>query len=98
MQTLARSLSASDLLMLTDANWRARPRPSPPSAGRGRRARRGRRAERADARIIKDSLCVPPSVKLKGRVSLGFCLHREVKEEEVEAAVVWVGAAHAQTM
>lgn len=64
----ARSLSASDLLMLTDANWRARPRPSPPSAGRGRRA------GRADARIIKDSLCVPPSMKLKGRVSLGFCL------------------------
>lgn len=89
MQTLARSLSASDLLMLTDANWRARPRPSPPSAGRERRARRGRTAEGADARIIKDSLCVPPSMKLKVRVSLGFCLHREVVEEEVEAAVIW---------
>lgn len=88
MLTPARQLSASDLLMLTDANWRARPRPSPPSAPRGRRARRGRRAEGADARIIKDSLCVPPCVKLKGRVSLEFGLYWEEDEEYVEAAVI----------
>lgn len=67
--------------------------------GEGERAEE-RRAGGVDACIIKDSLCVPPSVKLKGRVSLGFFLHREVEKEEEEAAVSWGAgvAVHAQTV